>query len=167
MATFREADAAVQKLVTQTMDRLHPKLKEAGVTVTVLTSHGGDGPALQAKGQQLAFVVKVTSHKERVAGMSDVLITLDGDRWPDWSEKTQVSIIDHCLTAIVLRYMPTGEIKTDDCGRPKLKVKPHDMEFGVYYEVMQRHGEDALDTKLVAKLCEDTREWVQPLLKWG
>jgi hypothetical protein len=94
-------------------------------------------------------------------------MVIDGDRWRDWTEQRQLALIDHELTHLAIVRDEDNNIKLDDCCRPKLKLKPHDAQVGVFYSVMARHGVEALDTKVVAELYQDTKEWVQPMLELG
>ncbi len=174
MATFRKAEASVCKMVVQCAQKYHPTLVSVGVTVETLMAHGqvnkdGEitGPALKKNGVRAEAMIRRTSHKDRVAGLSDAILYLDGDTWGGHSEPRQIALIDHELTHLELVEDGDGGYVLDDCFRPKLKLKPHDAEIGVFFSVMQKHGSEALDTALCAQLAQDTREYIQPLLTWG
>jgi hypothetical protein len=174
MATFREADAAVQKLVATVAKKHHKELTEAGVTITTLMAFATrkedgslSGPAMAEKGFALAGRIKITSHKDRVAGLADAILMLDGDRWEEWSEERQAALVDYELTHLEIRRDEEGGVLLDDCCRPKLKIKQHDAQVGVFFSNMEKYGKDAIDTEVVAKLAQDSREWIQPLLTWG
>ena len=154
MATYRKADD-LAGLVSAVMKKWHKKLKDAGVTVSVLYAHAprdketGEptGPALKLHGSICAAVIKINSHKARVAGMTDAEITVDGDRWNDWTEAQHQALIDHELEHLELVIGEDGEVKLDDCHRPKLKTRPHDHEIGVFESVAQRHGANSFEAK--------------------
>lgn len=166
--TYDEPDAATMRLIDRVLRKYHMRLVEADVTITWRMVHApkGDdgkpkGPALKHHGVQAAAVIKIANAEKRAAGMDDVLCLLDGDRWPDWSERQRESIVDHELTHL----NTTGA--TEDDGRPKLTMKPHDADCGVFFSTMEKYGKDALDAQIVAKLMTDTRKYIQPMLDWG
>lgn len=164
----REAEPSVCNLVRAVMHKHFPALVQLSVTVKTLFAYAGKdkngdpkGPAMKRNGIALAGKIKVTSQADRAAGLDDAVMTLDGDRWDEWMPRTQEALIHHELTHLET----TG--KVDDCGRPKLKSRPHDHECGVFEATMAAYGKDALDTKVVAEIATDCREFVQGMLDWG
>jgi Putative phage metallopeptidase len=118
-------------------------------------------PAMKKNGIAIAGKMKINSHALRAEGLEDATMTLDGDRWDEWPPLEQESLVHHELNHLE----PTG--KVDQGGRPKLKNRPHDHECGVFEATMIAYGPEAMDTKIVAEIAEDTREWIQPCLSWG
>lgn len=152
MPNYAKAGAAINELTQTLIDRYHPDLKESEVTFLVLFAYGktdeeGEviSPAISAHGYPAAGKCKITAHKDRVAGVADFQIILDGDRWNDWTERQQESLIDHELMHIEVRRDEEGGVMSDDGGRPKLKYRPHDAEVGIFLAVVERHKEDSLD----------------------
>lgn len=45
-------------------------------------------------------------------------------------------------------------MKTDDVGRPKLKMRLHDWQMGGFREIAQRYGSDALEVVEARKFEE-------------
>jgi hypothetical protein len=166
--TYSEPDAATLAMAADVMAVHHQRLIDAEVTVCYRMVHAprdkkGEpkGPALKVHGVQAAGSVRINSLKDRSQGLADATVLLDGDRWDDWPEQTQRALLSHELTHLE----PTGAV--DDLGRPKLEMRQHDADVGVFFGVMETFLEAALDTQVVAKLTEDTRVWVQPLLQLG
>ncbi len=171
MPTYRTVDAETKELCDEVMQTHHPLLKEAGVTVQILTAHAkvseatGEpvGPALKLHGVPALAIVKVTSLKDRVGGIEDARIILDGDQWPDFGEERQRSILDHELTHLVPVYKD-GFLQTDDANRPKLKTRPHDADLGVFFEVVERHGMQAVEAQAYRDLHNTMTQMKFP---WG
>ncbi len=171
MATYTKADPPIQKRAAELLKSYHPDLAEAGVTVTVLMAHAPrnadgepQGPAIKAPGgYPAAGKAKIVSQKDRVAGMADATVLLDGDRWDEFPERSQDALIDHELTHFELRRDDKGNVKLDDCCRPKLKYRTHDFELGGFGDICARWGDDALDVQAARQIAD---QWGQYLFPW-
>lgn len=168
---YRQAPQEIHDLLAEVIASTHKDLKAAGVTISIMTAHAKvneegepEGPALKHHGYPAAAVIKVNSYKDRVEGKDDATLLIDGDRWDEFSIKKQRGLIDHELTHLVVQRGKRGGIKTDKCGRPCLKTRPHDAEIGVFYDVVERHGEDALETVAYKEMH---KAFSQKLLPWG
>lgn len=146
----------VTEVVRQVAERYHEPLVESGVTFEVLAAYAGENQqhALLLHGWPCLAVVKINSYKDRVRGLSDVMITVDGHRWSTLSIRERVALIDHELQHLQLRLGPDvmskqpdgtyirkpGAVTRDDADRPKLKMRPHDWEIGGFDLIVARHG---------------------------
>lgn len=131
-------------------------ISKHNVTFNFLMAHGPrneDGetlaPAIMLHGHQAAATVKINSLKDRVKGMADVTIEIDGDQWPEWSLLRRLAVLDHELYHLELRTNADGSPKLDDCGRPMLTLKKHDFHFGGFREIANRHRESAFEVVAV------------------
>jgi hypothetical protein len=75
----------------------------------------------------------------------DALVTLDGDRWGDFSPRQQRAILDHELTHLELVVSDEGGVEGDDIGRPRLRLRKHDHQFGWFDAVVRRHGANSVE----------------------
>ena len=41
---------------------------------------------------------------------------------------------------------------TDDAGRPKLKMRPHDFEVGGFFDIVQRNGSAAVEAQVIGEV---------------
>lgn len=145
--TYEKAPQYCLRLLGPILSKYHPELAEAELKVDMLivraprdADGNPTGPALQAKsGFPAAACISVTKLKERVLGRGDCEIQIDGDRYRNWDESRLIAILDHELEH--LEY--TGNV--DDCGRPKLRLRPHDVEFGWFDSVARRHGDNSVE----------------------
>lgn len=157
--TYQLADGPVNKLVETIIARREPDLKEAGVTVQVLFAYGdGDAPPIKVGGYACAAKIKINSRAQRVAGLPDATITVDGDQWKDWTERRQEAVLAHQLHHLLVVRFDDGMIKEDDAGRPKLKMRLHDHQIGVFECIMNDYREDSLDHEAVLPLLEYTQK---------
>lgn len=145
---FEKATENLLSFVRQAMEQWHSNLVQRGVVVETLlvyapTDRDGivSGPAIKVRGVEAAACVRVSKLEERLAGRGDAIIWIDGDRWKHWSTETLMAVLDHELTHLQTYDDPrTSEPEIDDLGRPKIRIRKHDFDFGWFAEVAERHG---------------------------
>lgn len=147
MPRFERAPVDADIIVGRMMERYHPQLRDAGVTVEclfafALTDDNGDkvGAAVKLHGYTCKAVVRVLSLKDRTVGRGDVEVLIDGDNWPTWSDEEKDALLDHELEHVELRTDKDGVIIRDDLDRPKLRLRKHDHQFGWFDSIARRHG---------------------------
>jgi hypothetical protein len=149
-------DATV--LVAKVIDKHRPDLAAAGVTVTCLLAYAGKDkagnpkPAVKHHGREAWAVVKRTSLKDRVAGQSDAIITIDDPKWETLNDIQREALIHHEIEHLQLKLDPTEAVEAqiadlDDHNRPKLTMKPHDWEVTGFRATVEKYGVQALDWK--------------------
>lgn len=172
MATYRLADPEVSELIKRLIGKHHRDLAEAGVRVgarlafATVDENTGEpkGPALKHHGYPAGAIVRIVSHRDRVAGMPDAMIDLDGEAWEnDWDDDRKAAVIDHELTHLEVQYDEDGAVKLDDCHRPKLKMRLHDWELGGFAEIAKRYKEAALEVEGARKMAD---KYGQMLFPW-
>jgi hypothetical protein len=169
--TYKICPPAVPAMGKKIIKQHYPGLAEAEVTILYLFAHapkGEDGeplgPALKHHGWPALAIVKVNPLKDRVAGLPDVTIQIDGDKWLDLPEPEQAALIDHELMHLEVRRGEGNEILSDDIGRPKLKIRPHDFEVCGFDEIVKRHGYHAPEAKAFSQVHQ---KWTQKEFQWG
>ena len=162
MPTYTDPTSEVMQVYASEMEKHHPELVGAEVTVKVLMAHGkrdknGDlvGSAIKVRGCLAAGAIKIVSTKDRAAGMADAVMYLDADRWDEWSSEQQAALIDYELTHLELCCESDGTVKRDDQDRPKLRMWPHDRELGWFDAVASRHGEHSFGSIAVMRARRD------------
>lgn len=167
--TFSEAPKDVEDIANQVIREHHLRLLTPNiVSITYLFAHGprdettGEvtGPAITHNGHECLALAKINNLKDRVEGKSDATITIDGDRWNDQSYETKKALLDHELSHLI----PTG--KTDDCNRPVLKMRKHDIHIGGFVDVIQRNQEHAVEYQQMREAGEKVHKVLQHTM-WG
>jgi hypothetical protein len=127
------------------LKKYFPDHHKLGVTVQLLfVSHDGDGPALTFGGYPAAGVIRKTSAKERAAGRADAEMVLDEERFAGMTERQRDALLHHELYHLVLDLAKkTKQPKIDAAGRPVLKIRKHDHQFGWFDETAKIYGEDS------------------------
>lgn len=145
--TYTKDDGSAGAIVDQLFKLFYQDLSRAEVTVEILHCQGG----LRHHGYAAAGTVKVNSLKDRAAGLADCRIVLDGDGWEKWDRKRRQALLDHELFHLELQRDKEEQIKADDLGRPKLRLRLHDHQLGVFEEVIARNKQHSFDAQMVAK----------------
>jgi hypothetical protein len=88
---------------------------------------------------------------------------LDGERMDAWTSKRLQAVIDHELRHLMLATNKrTGEIQRDDEGRPKLRLRPHDFEFGWFARTAELYGEESYEVSQAREIV--AAQFVQAFL---
>jgi hypothetical protein len=169
MPRYEKAPAEIGQIVERMMDRYHPQLRDAKVTLAMLMAFptkdkNGDttGPALTHNGYPAAAVVKIIGLKERTDGRADAELVIDGDNWPLLSEAQRDALVDHELEHLELKTDKDGLLVRDDLERPKLVIRKHDHQFGWFDAIVRRHGRDSLEFKQFEEFqtAKYTQNWL-------
>lgn len=147
MTTYEMAGQDLVSVIDDTMQAHHAPLVEAGVTVDLMLAYASrdkngiaKGPAVKHNGLPAYAVVRKMALKDRTAGRSDAEIVLDGDNCRNWDAAFLIAVLYHELYHLELvEDKKEGGIALDDLGRPRLKIRPHDREFGWFDEIAHRH----------------------------
>ena len=155
--TFDQAPAHVHDMAREVLMQYHPELNfsrdpenPAWVKLCILFASNGaeeDEPAVKCHGYPAQAVISIIPLKQRVDKRADAEIVIDEKNWNDLTEPQQRALLDHEISHLEIK-LKDGFIETDDIGRPKLKLKLHDFDFGGFRSVAKRHGEDAPEVRL-------------------
>jgi hypothetical protein len=160
-----KAGDEIHDLIERVMHDHHAGLEGHKVTIGVKwvrpkTKADAFGP-LRLHGYPCAAVIKITPYEQRVEGIEDAVIKIDQRRWKGMALSAREALIDHELTHLTLvRNRKTDEVLEDDLGRPRLRMKLHDVELGVFDSIIRRHGETSLDYQHVAAVMARYRQEV-------
>jgi hypothetical protein len=166
--TYTPAEPEIYTLAESIITHYYPELREAEVTLLIQMAFAprneetGEpkGPALTHGGYPAAAVVRVTKLEDRVAGLPDARIKLDGDHWDEWSQRERTAIIHHEINHLELVVDEEGNVQGDDIGRPKLRLRKHDHQIGAFDNIMRIYGDDAPETRAAAALVRSAKEGV-------
>lgn len=144
----------VYDLIDQAMTKWHVELVSAQVKVAPLFAraydrHGDAIPAIKVRGHAAIAKIKITSLEDRVRGLGDAKLVIDGARWERMGHNARLAMLDH-----ELEHLELDEDKLDDAGRPKLKMKHHDWEMAGFEEVARRQGENAIELAQIHQFHE-------------
>ena len=163
MSWFSIANEEINLTIQKVMKENHGELHAEGVTITAMIARSEEGQAIKVRGCEAAGCIRVTKLMERTLGLGDAVMILDGERLDAWSSKRLQAVIDHELRHLMLaKNKKTGQIQRDDEGRPKLRIRPHDFEFGWFARTAELYGEESYEVSQAREIV--SASWVQLLL---
>lgn len=118
--------------------------------------------ALTKGGVRCLGIARKVSPKDRAKGMGDAEIALDADWWEEAEEKEKAALLDHELYHIIVQTNKAGDPIVDDFGRPKLRMRKHDFEFGFFKAIAERHGRHSQEQILTRYMMEDAGQLLLP-----
>jgi hypothetical protein len=148
---FQLADASVHQLAKEVMEQHHPELRMPDgdfVKLCIMMAFGdanSSEPALKLHGYAAAAIVKVIPYDQRVDKRADAEIKIDQSQWDAFTDAQRRALLDHEITHLEIQKDDDGFVKTDDAGRPKLRMKLHDWQLGGFRSIAQRYGRDAIE----------------------
>jgi hypothetical protein len=149
------------KMPDETEDRVrhiikcfHRPLLEAKLRIDLLSvSSDRSGPPLSLHGYPCFAVIRVTGIKERTKGAGDIEIVFDEAAYLKMSEAEKDALVDHELQHAEIQFhKKTGKAKLDCKGRPIIKLRKHDHQFGWFEAVAERHGPNSQEVKQATRL---------------
>lgn len=120
------------------------------------------GTALKLHGVRALGIARILPLKQRAAGRGDAEICIDGDWWKDASEDEQKALLDHELHHIAVKTNKANVVIRDDLNRPKLRMRPHDYQFGWFNIIAQRHGAAAQETQQAKAMMDNAGQFYWP-----
>lgn len=119
------------------------------------------GHALTKNGLPAAGIARKLGLKDRVMGRGDAEIAIDHDQWEEMDEKERRALLDHELYHLQVKEDKRGIVR-DDHGRPVLKIRKHDYEFGWFKAVAERNGKHSLERQQAAKMADEAGQLFWP-----
>lgn len=139
-------------LLHQVICEHHPNLAERKircgiVRVGAALNKNGDatGPALKLLGSPCIAIIKLVPIKDRVHKGMDVEIQLSENEWDKVNEKVKLATLDHEVSHLEILRDRNGAAKTEDDGITQLRIKRHDFLIGGFHDVIERHGQSAVE----------------------
>lgn len=162
--TYTQAGDNIEAQMRRVMAKYHGRLTDVEANVGVLIAFNPDGDAVKLNGYPCAATVRIVSLKDRAAGMPDAQIVLDQNTWDGLDQAERDALFDHEIEHLqTVPNKKTNQPKRDDLGRPKLRMKKHDAQVGIFKNVIERNGPKALD----AQIAKDFITEFGQLLMWA
>lgn len=168
---YTDAPAEVADIAARLIAKHHPDVQEVETRITykfawAVAKDGEEEPQppLKLHGVPCLALIRLVPYRNRVCGMDDVVVEIDGKQWEGMDDAERAALIDHELYHLVLSRDKEGTPRSDDAGRPKFKLRPHDFEIGGFWAIVERHRKAAAEAKAVSDIG---RTFVQMELQWG
>lgn len=154
MKTYSKSPSEVAERTASLIKKFHPDLSNAGVKIdllSVVNDEEGE-PALMLRGHVCHAIVKIVGVKDRAKGVGDAEIIIDEESYQNMKDETKDALIDHELYHLEVVRSKHGTPKKDCQGRPKLKMRLHDVEYGWFNEIAKRHGSASIECQQATRL---------------
>lgn len=149
MPTFILCPKAVKEVARDVLAKFdtHAPLVKTGVKIDFVFAQANldadgfpKGDALRLHGSKALAIVRIIPLKQRVLGRGDAEISLDMGWWNDASDEQRAALMDHELHHLTVITNKAGKFEPDDIGRPRLRMRHHDFQFGWFSIIAARHG---------------------------
>ncbi len=128
----------------------HPHLAALEVRIDLLWAYSGSErqpmPTLMVRGQPVAGLAAIEPLKRRAQGFGDARIEIDLGVWQTLEDDIRLTLLDHeleHLEPVVVDRKP----QFDTLDRPRLRIRQHDVEIGVFATVAARHGSRSIEVQ--------------------
>lgn len=160
MKTYSPASDDVLRMIDRVREAYYsPDLD--GVTVAALFVYDMEAtePVLTHGGYPAQAVCRITPVRDRALGVADAVIVVDRSNWLMLGVQQREALIDHELQHIERVLDKDTELpKTDAVDRPKIRIRKHDFEIGVFAVIAERHGEASPEVRAFRSLIAATSQ---------
>ncbi len=168
-AIYSLADTDTEKLCAELIQKYHGDLDTTGATFDIVFAlrdpeSDSDKPAISVNGKRVYGISKVHNLKERILGLKDAEIVLDGDAWPNIRIETKRALLDRQLQHFEVKRDKEGEFVLDDLNRPILTLRKPDRTFGWFDAVAARHGKESIEAREMRHLFEQAGQTYLPFV---
>src|SRR4029434_5885073 len=124
----------------------------------------GVTPVLSCRGVPALAVASIVSAKQRAKGCADVEILIDRDRFNDCTDDQKNALLDHEINHFELVRDKQGAVKYDAELRPKVKIRPHDYDFGWFEVVARRWGRASFEVQQAKVMWDESNQSLFPFV---
>lgn len=146
--TYEGAGPELNKMVKKIAGDYHKSLGNITIATVICRRtdrHENEKNAIMTRGQEILAKIAITGLDDRVRGMADAKLTINGFTWDKLNDNQRLALLDH-----ELQHLKAGE-GADDLGRPSLKMRPHDWEVTGFADVVKRHGESSVESLQISR----------------
>lgn len=169
-SSYAMAEAEVRELCQELITAFHPDMDSADVKVDLLMAFRdpeGEEPALSKDKNRILGLSKTIGLKDRVKGMGDCEVILDGDAWQSLTLKEKSALLDHQLEHFEVKRDKDGSFVFDDINRPVLKIRPHDRVMRFFDTVASRHREHSIEADQLRSMFMRQHQTYLPFVPAG
>lgn len=157
MKTFSDASEDVLISMEQMLRAHHEELGKVKITALFIYDDEEPNQVLMHQGYRAAAMIRICSLRERASGTADSVMIVDRDCWLEMDKPQRDALVDHELMHLELvEDEQTGKTKYDAIGRPKLRMRKHDHQFGWFDAVALRHKEASIEVSQARQLIAST-----------
>lgn len=160
MPTYQRADSTVTEIANAVLCKFpdHKPILDARVKIDYLFAYASSETecALTLHGCKALGITRKLGLKDRAKGNGDAEICIDADWWNHALPEEREALLDH-----ELYHIEVDELKRDDLGRPVIRLRQHDFQFGWFAKVAARH-EHSLERQQAKEIAEAAGQYFWP-----
>ena len=171
--SYEQCDHHMRELGASIIAKYHGDIETASVTITYLFARApkneqGEpmGPAVKVGGYPCAAKIKLVPLVQRADGRADVEVIIDADQWDDMTDPQREALLAHELYHLELCKDEEDNILGDDIGRPRLKLKKHDHQFGWFNAIAERYADESGEVRQAKAFVDECGQswfgWARP-----
>lgn len=162
---YDKGDGEIRGRVKELISEHFPDLLEANAKIDILFAVNDDGHAVVHRGSPAAAKIRIINLADRTAGFGDAQIIMDKKHYDELSDRKRDGLLHHELHHLILAREKEGGIKVDDLGRPKFKMRPHDLEVGWFAAVAELYKEDSPEISQARSVLISYKEQFFPFIE--
>ena len=151
-------DPQVHQMIAAVMEEYQSELVEHEVKIGAdwyVPPEGKPEAPLKLHGYPAAAVVKITPVRQRQRGIPDAIVTIDRAHWNGLDDDERYALLDHEVQHVSLYRDKDDHVVADDAGRPRLRMRLHDVQYGAFLAMADRHGDNSFEVRQAKKIMED------------
>ena len=162
---YEHCSEDVEEVADELIKKYHSDLRDKGKPVAIEyvfaelePDSNGDRPsgyAVKLHGRGCYAVAKIIGAKDRALGGKDARITIDKSQWEKMPMPKRRALIDHELNHFIVKRDGGGTAILDAYERPRLRIRPHDHEFGWFMVIAQRHSTNSIEVEQAQRMADD------------
>lgn len=118
--------------------------------------------ALHLHGYRCYAIIGITPYEQRVKGLADAHLKVDSQAWENMEPRTREAMLHHELMHLEVQKDREGGTKYDKIGRPKLRMRLHDINFGWFKRTAERYGMRSIELNQAYQLFRGNRQLLFP-----
>lgn len=174
MASFLKADPEVYDLLNEVIAEHFADINAIGLTFDLMMAFPPvdeqevpTGPALTKYGVEALAIVSAVPLKYRSRGCGDCEILLSSERWVKLTEDEKQALLHHELTHVTISRKTNSEVIRDALGRPKIKMRPHDIQIGWFADTAKAYGMASQEVQQAQAIVATGRQTYFPFMGSG
>src|SRR5437899_4225239 len=171
MPTYKKNPGEVVELAAEVLTKhsTHRPLLDAKVKIDFLFAYPKYnekdepiGDAIKHHGIKALGLAGKIGLKDRIKGNGDAEILIDYEWWKEANEAQRAALLDHELHHLSVAMTKSAIIKTDDAGRPVIRLRPHDVQIGWFALIAQRNGQNSIERTQASAIMQSNGQYFWP-----
>ena len=156
--TYEKGDDKDYAILTKTIDMYQNRLKDVKIgLIKTFAPRDDNGDikknAIVRRGATVYAYINLVHPKNKLFKPYSAEITIDGDKWMEFTDEKKMALLDHELTHVDFKLdKKTGDVKKDEDGNPILRLIYDEIQFTAFSSVARKHGPNSVEYQTLQTL---------------